>query len=308
MNKVKVIVIGGPTASGKSQLATDLAKELNGEVINADSMQVYKGTPVLSAIPNERDKEGIVHHLFAIYESDVRGNVVDWLELCCEKIRQIAKNGKIPIVVGGSGMYLQQLVEGTTPIPPISPQVREKIAAELKNNSLDDMYQKLQSVDFEISQKISRNDKTRIVRALEILEGTNKKASDWYKVPMKKMLPEAEFLVIKLLPCIEELEKNCAVRFEKMMQNGAIKEVETLLKKNIDKNCPAAKALGVPELKDFILHKCSLEEAVKSAVLHTRQYAKRQLTWFRNKMNADIKFCACYRGEKNLVDEVKKAL
>lgn len=308
MNKIKVIVIGGPTASGKSRLAIDLAKEINGEIINADSMQVYGDTPVLSAIPSKEEQDGIVHHLFSIYESDIRGNVVDWLEECCKKIRLIAKKGKIPIVVGGSGMYLQQLVEGTTPIPPVPEQIRAKIAKELKDSSLVQMYQKLQEVDAESARKISRNDKTRIIRALEIFEGTGKKASDWYKIPMKKMLPEGDFLVIKLLPQLSELEKNCAARFEKMMQNGALQEVQNLLKKNVAQDMPAAKALGVPELTDYLLHKISLEEAVKLAVLHTRQYAKRQLTWFRNKMNAHISLGCCYRGEKNVVDEVKKAL
>ena len=149
MNKNSVMVIGGPTASGKSKLAVDLASALNGEVINADSMQVYKELPILSAIPEETERKAILHHLFAIYDSNVRGNVVDWLELCTAKIKEIWQREKMPIVVGGTGLYLQNLMEGTTPIPPTLPSARRQIAEEFATGGLEKMYQKLQKIDEE---------------------------------------------------------------------------------------------------------------------------------------------------------------
>jgi len=306
MNKNGVVVIGGPTASGKSKLAIDLALQLNGEVINADSMQVYKDTPILSAVPGEKEKSLVKHHLFEIYESSVHGNVVDWLERCAQKIREIQARGKMPIVVGGTGLYLKNLIEGTTPIPPTSADIREQIYADLKANSLEYMYEKLQKADEKIAGKISKNDKTRILRALEVFASTGIKISDWYEKPMIKKLPEAKFFVIKLIPDIAELDARCATRFEQMLEEGALEEVRILTSKRIDESLPAMKALGVPELKAFIEGKISLEDAVFQAKLHTRQYAKRQLTWFRNQMKADFVLNECYKGQKNLVDDIVK--
>ena len=307
MNR-KVIVIGGPTASGKSGLAIDLAKSLDGEIINADSMQVYKDTPILSAVPAENEREGIAHHLFEIYESDFRGNVVDWLNLCIEKIKEIWAKNKTPIVVGGSGLYLTNLVNGTTPIPATKPEIRKKIANDLQEFSLEILYEKLKEVDEETALKLSKNDKTRIVRALEVYEDTKTPLSKWHKMPMLQKLPEADYFVIKILPNIKELEKNCSTRFEKMIERGALSEIEAIKKKNVPADSPAMKALGVPELLEYVNGKTSLEEAVFAAKLHTRQYAKRQLTWFRHQMNADYELCSCYYGEKNIVDDIKKAI
>ena len=303
-----VIVIGGPTASGKSGLAIDLAAALDGEIINADSMQVYKDIPILSAVPDENERKNIPHWLFEIYESDFRGNVVDWLDLCVAKIKDIRQKGKVPVVVGGTGMYLQNLISGTTPIPPTDEKIRENLKREFAVNSLSFMYKKLQNVDKVTAEKLSPNDKTRIMRALEVFESSGVKISDWYEKPMIKMLPEADFFFIKILPNISELENNCRVRFDKMVKIGALDEVKNLLSKNIDADSPAMKALGVPELMDYLKGKISIAEAVELAKLHTRQYAKRQLTWFRNQMTADFEIKNCYRGEKNIVDDIKKAI
>lgn len=306
MNKNGVVVIGGPTASGKSKLAIDLALQLNGEIINADSMQVYKDTPILSAVPDKKEKSLVKHHLFEIYESSVHGNVVDWLERCVQKIKEIREQGKMPIVVGGTGLYLKNLTEGTTPIPATPDDVREKIYADLKENSLEYMYEKLQKSDKKIAEKISKNDKTRILRALEVFAATGIKLSDWYEKPMIKKLPDAKFFAIKLIPNISELDEKCAIRFEQMLEEGALEEVRNLAAKNLDDSLPAMKALGVPELKAFIEGKISFEDAVFQSKLHTRQYAKRQLTWFKNQMKADFVINECYNGQKNLVDDIVK--
>ena len=303
-----VIVVGGPTASGKSKLAIDLALELNGEIVNADSMQVYGDTPILSATPDSDEKSKVKHHLFGVYPSSFRGNVVDWLELCTDKIKDLWKENKIPVVVGGTGLYLKNLMGGTTPIPVTSPEIRDKISEEYKNTSLEHMYQKLCKADEESAQKISRNDKTRILRALEVVEATGIKLSDWHKQPMVKKLPQAHFFFIKLIPDLNILQKSIELRLDKMVQQGAVNEVRTLLEKNIPEDLPAMKALGVPEFADFIIGKISLEEAITATKLHTRQYAKRQLTWFRNQIKADYEIRQCYKGEKNIVDDIEKAL
>jgi len=306
MDKYKVIIIGGPTASGKSKLAIDLALKLNGEIINADSMQVYKDTPILSAVPSKKEKALIPHHLFEIYESSVHGNVVDWLECCVKKIKEIWQQGKMPIVVGGTGLYLNNLINGTTPIPFTPQNIREKIYAEMQANSLEYMYEKLQTLDEETANKLSKNDTTRILRALEVFEATGIKLSDWYKKPMLKKLPEASFFTIVLLPGIAELEAKCAIRFEQMVKEGALQEVETLACKNLKDNLPAMKALGVPELLKYIKGEIPLDEAIFQAKLHTRQYAKRQLTWFHRQIKADFVVEQCYSGQKNLVDDIVK--
>ncbi len=304
----KVIVIGGPTASGKSKLAIDLAMAFDGEIINADSMQVYKDTPILSAIPDEKDKKCVNHHLFAIYESSVHGNVVDWLDLCVSKVKIIQQNKKIPIVVGGTGLYLQNLISGTTPIPATPTEIRNKIKKEYEDNSLEFMYEKLQKIDKVTAEKLSRCDTSRILRAIEVFEATGIMLSQWYKQPMVQKLPDADFVVIKLMPDIADLEKKCNNRFEKMIQLGALKEVETILSKNLSKTLPAMKALGVPELSEYLLNTLSLEDAIKLAQLHTRQYAKRQLTWFKKQLEANIVLHDIYDGSQNVVNDVKNFL
>lgn len=306
--KKKVIIIGGPTASGKTKLALDLATDLRGEVINADSMQVYKDTPVLAATPDENEKKIAPHHLFEIYESDFRGNVVDWLNLCIAKIREIWGRGNLPIVVGGTGMYLQNLIQGTTPIPPTKPEIREKVYKEYESSSLAEMYQKLQQIDEKTAKKISINDKTRILRAIEVYEDTGIPISKWYEQPMKQLIPEAEFFIIKLEPPLRDLEHNCHKRFELMLEKGAFKEVINLSKKDIDSSCPAMKALGVPELLRYIKGEIDLREAISLANLHTRQYAKRQLTWFRHQMEADFVLKMAYSGQKNVVEDIENSL
>lgn len=277
-----VIVIGGPTASGKSDLAIDLALRYNGEVVNADSMQVYMGTPIISAAPTEADKAKVLHHLFEIYHPSQNGTVVDWLDLAVSKIREIWKRGKIPVVVGGTGMYIDNLINGTTPIPEIDKDIRYEVA------KITDLYDWLMENDEVGAKMLNPNDTTRVRRAVEIFLGTGKSIAEWYKIPMLKKLPEAEFRVIKIIPQTEELDKRCYLRFDKMIEAGALNEVRWLDGLGLPENLPAMKMLGVPDLRKFLHGECSLSEAVNLAKLHTRQYAKRQRTWFRNKLNAEI--------------------
>lgn len=283
MNK-KVIVIAGPTASGKSKFALDKALETNGVIINADSMQVYKNTPIISAAPSAEDKVRAEHRLYEIYDNAVNGTVVDWLNLAVAEIRDVWKSGRTPIVVGGTGMYIDNLISGTTPIPEPKAEIREQVFAFLQDEGQAALYAELQRIDKEGAAMVKPNDTTRVRRAYEIMLQTGISISEWYKKPMIKQLPEADFEVYKIIPDTDVLDKRCFERFDVMMQMGALKEVEYLHSRNLNRSLPSMKMLGVPELLAYLDGETSLEEAVNLAKLHTRQYAKRQRTWFRNKL------------------------
>lgn len=284
-----VIVVAGPTASGKSALALDIALRYGGEIVNADSMQIYVGTPIISAAPTEEDKNSVPHHLYEIYHPSKRGTVVDWLKLAVGTIKEIWERGKIPVVVGGTGLYIDNLINGTTPIPEPSAEVREQV------RNIADVYAWLQKNDKAAAEMLNCKDTTRIKRAAEIFLQTGKSIADWYKMPMIKHLPEADFRVIKIIPSAEELDNRCYLRFDKMIEAGAVEEVRHLNSLNLSGELPAMKMLGVPELLSFVRGERYLEEAIALAKLHTRQYAKRQRTWFRNKLEAEIVLNECFK-------------
>ncbi len=309
MSENRVIVIAGPTASGKSALAIDVAKALNSAVVNCDSMQVYKYMPIISACPSAKEKAQIPHYLFEIYEPSFRGNVVDWLDKAQEVIMRLWAENKIPVVVGGTGLYIDNLINGTTPIPETSLQVRQEVAELVKNHGNEYLYNLLQREDAQTASKLNVNDTTRIVRAYEVLKDTGIKLSDWYKKPMIKKLPQAKFTTVKICPQTQELDKRCYIRFDKMMQEGALNEVKYLYSLELDESLPAMKALGVPELMSYLKGDVSYDEALDNAKLHTRQYAKRQRTWFKNKLNADVILNSCYQGgDGNILQEILKRI
>ena len=281
INEKSVIVVAGPTASGKCDLAIDIALRYGGEIVNADSMQVYAGTPVISAAPKEEDKKKVPHHLYEIYHPSKNGTVVEWLKLAVATIKDIWARGNVPVVVGGTGMYIDNLINGTTPIPEPAKEIREQV------KKIQDVYAWLQKNDKEAAQMLNPADTSRVRRAAEIFLQTGKSIAEWYKEPMIKYLPEAEFRVVKIIPNAEELDARCYLRFDKMVEAGAINEARYLQSLNLPENLPAMKMLGVPELLMFVRGECKLEEAISLAKLHTRQYAKRQRTWFRNKLDAE---------------------
>ena len=301
----KVVIIAGPTASGKSALAIEVARALNSAVLNSDSMQIYKNIPVISAAPSAGERAKVEHRLYEIFDCSKRGNVVEWLDLCVAEIKKLWDENKVPVVVGGTGMYIDALINGVTPIPEVSATIREKVHTWLNKDGLSVLYGFLQQHDAEIAAKLSPNDKTRIVRAVEIMTATNQKVSEWYKVPMIKKLPEAEFIVIKIVPDIDVIEERCKQRLDKMVYEwDALKEIEYLAQRQIAETLPAMKALGVPELMRYVKGETSLEDALTEAKLHTRQYAKRQRTWLRNKLPADIVFEEVYSGQDEFLKQI----
>lgn len=301
----KVVIIAGPTASGKSALAIDVACALNSAVLNCDSMQIYKNIPIISAAPSTEERSKVEHRLYEIFDCSKRGNVVEWLDLCVDEIHQLWKENKIPVVVGGTGMYIDALINGVTPIPEVPISIREKVQAWLENDGLSALYDFLQKNDKDIAEKLNPNDKTRIVRAVEILMATGQKVSKWYKVPMIKKLPEAEFVVVKIMPAINVIEERCKQRLDKMVyEQGALKEIEYLVAHQVADTMPAMKALGVPELIKYVTGKATLPDALAEAKLHTRQYAKRQRTWLRNKLSADVVFEDVYSGQREFLKQI----
>jgi len=297
MSENKVIIVAGPTASGKSKLAIDIALSVHGVVVNADSMQVYKDMPVISAVPTTEDKEKVDHRLYEIFAPSFRGNVVDWLKLAVQEIRNIWKEGKIPIVVGGTGLYIENLMKGTTPIPATPDDIRQKVQKMIDEQGLAFVHQKLKEVDPKSGEKIAPNDITRTKRAYEVFLHTGEPMSVWQKKPLIQNLPEAKFYVIKICPSAEELDELVYKRFDKMVEEGALEEVQKLYQRKLDLRLPAMKALGVPELIEYFKGKTNIYTAVQNAKLHTRQYAKRQRTWFKNRLKADFELKKCYKGD-----------
>jgi len=305
MLKNPVLVIAGPTASGKSELAAQIAHEAGGVVLNSDSMQIYKDIPVIAAAPTEDELALAEHRLFALYDCGKRGNVVEWLNLCAAEIRKLWAEKKLPVVVGGTGMYIDALVNGVTPVPEVSVPVRETVRQKLQSSGLSSLYDELRQNDAEIAAKLHPNDKTRIVRAMEIITQTGIKVSEWYKKPLLKKLPEGNFTAVKIMPPLNVIEERCQARLDKMVyEENGLEEIKTLLSRGISETLPAMKALGVPELSEYIRGKMSLEEALALAKLHTRQYAKRQRTWLRNKFAADITFDEAFTGQKEYLQQI----
>ena len=290
-----VIIIAGPTASGKSQLAIDVALELNGVIVNADSMQVYRNVPILSATPFKEDLKTVEHVLYGTKDIFEEGSVMEWLESAALAIRKIWKEGKTPIVVGGTGFYIDALLNGISEIPKTD-------RADLP--PLAEMHEALKNFDRESYERLNPNDVSRVTRAYCVFKTTGKSLSQWQKESNKKVLPEAKFLVIKLVPPIAELEKRIVERFDDMMKKGALEEAKQIFELNLDRSLSGMKTLGLPELLDFLKGKNTWEEAVSLAKLHSRQYAKRQRTWFNNKLEADITLTHCYEQEKEVLKRI----
>ena len=286
-----VLVVAGPTASGKSTTALDLAEKYHGVIINADASQIYKGIPILSAAPSSEDQKKCPHFLYEIFEPEIRGSVAEWLPLAEQAIRQAHAEKKCPIVVGGTGFYLESLINGISPIPETKQEIKEEVKQIFDAGGVEAVYAELQRQDQAGAASVHPNDTTRVRRALEIFLDTGKSIAEWFQEPMKTCLPDVHFQVIaKLLP-LSSLEKKCSERFDLMIAQGVIEEVKALLNLKLDENLPVMKAIGVPEIKAYLEGKETFETAVQLAKLHTRQYAKRQLTWFRNrlsKLSADV--------------------
>ena len=278
----KIILLSGPTATGKSSLASKLAEKIDGEIINADSIQLYRDLFILTARPNI-EKEKIKHHCYGILEGDINWSVGNWIDAINEILKEVINRKKVPIVVGGTGFYFKAITDGLSPIPDIDKSIRLKIENELEKNGLEELQKRLAIVDPKASEKINPNDKQRIIRALEVYEGTNKRISEFWFMKREKII-NYESINFKIDADRKWIYKNCDLRVDYMFENGVIEEVRNLLNKNYSKNSPIMKAIGVDEITLFLNNDITIDRASELIKFKTHQYAKRQITWINNQM------------------------
>tara|TARA_A100001011_G_scaffold197281_1_gene205561 strand:+ start:156 stop:1067 length:912 start_codon:yes stop_codon:yes gene_type:complete len=281
--KSKIILISGPTASGKSNFAVKLAKKINGEIINADSMQVYKELKILSARPNLKDYQKIRHHLYGFHNVKNNFSTGDWLKLTIKKINEIKKRKHIPILVGGTGLYYKALTEGLVRIPNIPVRFRNKIRSLHKKLGQKSFYKKLLKLDPTSKNKINSTDAQRSIRAYEVKAFTNKSLHDWFK-NTKSYFKNEDFLKIYIDFSRQELIKRINLRTEKMLKSGAIEEVKQFIKLKVRRDKSVNKAIGIDEIKKYLNNEKDLSEIKENISIKTRQYAKRQSTWARGHM------------------------
>ena len=282
--KSKIILISGPTASGKSNFAIKLAKKINGEIINADSMQIYKQFKILTARPNFNEHSKIKHHLYGFQNVRKNFSTGDWIKLVKKKIKEIRNKKKIPILVGGTGLYFKSLVDGLVRIPNISIKNRNSIRLYQKKIGQKKFYQKLLKLDPSIQNRIKLTDIQRSIRAYEVKKFTKKSINEWFK-KTKPEYSKDEFFKIYIDFSRPEIIKRIHHRTEHMIKNGAVDEVKNFLKLKIQEHKTSSKVIGVREVKDFIKKNLNLNELIERISIKTRQYAKRQSTWARGQMS-----------------------
>jgi tRNA dimethylallyltransferase len=286
--KPPLALIAGPTASGKSDLAVALAVriETSGKravIINADSAQVYADLAVLSARPTVEDMRGIEHRLFGEWDGAKACSAADWARRAKEEVARCHAAGAMPILVGGTGLYLRTLLEGIAPVPPIDPAVR----AEVRALPVDAAYAALRAEDPERATALAPADTTRVARALEVVRSTGKPLAHWQARREGGIGEQVTLLAAVLLPNRDSLYQRCDRRFAAMLERGAITEVEALLTRNLDPDLPVMRAIGVREIAGYLRGDWTLSEAESAASQATRNYAKRQYTWFRRQPPAD---------------------
>jgi tRNA dimethylallyltransferase len=284
MSQNKIIVIGGPTASGKSALAIDVALAVNGVAVNCDSMQVYSHMPIISACPTKEDKDIVEHRLFEIYHPSVRGNVVDWLHLAVQTIKDIWSQNKIPVVVGGTGLYIDSFLNNTTFFDNANSQkVREELYKELKERGIDALYNELLEIDSEAAKKIHPNNEVRVIRALEVYRLTGKTLTEQNAQSHKNESVYEPLYIGIAYKDREILYNRINKRVDLMMEAGLLEEAKSFYKEFASQT--AVNAIGYKELKPYLSGEKTLNECLEHLKQSTRRYAKRQLTWFNRNEN-----------------------
>ena len=281
--KSKIILISGPTASGKSTFAIKLAKKINGEVINADSMQVYKELKILTARPSKKEQQNIKHHLYGFQSVKKNFSTGEWQKLAIKKIYEVKKRNKTPILVGGTGLYFKSLTDGLVKIPKIPLKFRNKVRNLQKKIGQKRFYNQLLKLDSVVKNRIDHNDVQRSIRAFEVKSYTKISLYEWFS-KTKKMFSDEDFIKIFInFPRIELL-KRINLRVDQMFAKGAIEEVKKFLKMKVKSDKSANKIIGVGEIKRYLNKAEDLQSVKDQIAIKTRQYAKRQATWARGHM------------------------
>ena len=280
----EAVLIAGPTASGKSALALALAETHNGVVINADSMQVYRDLRVLTARPTPEQEAVAPHRLYGTVDAAVNFSAGAWVAEAAAVLAEARAQSRLPIFVGGSGLYFKALTRGLSAVPPIPPEVREDVRARLQRDGVEALHAALMQRDPASAERLKPRDRIRIARALEVVEATGRSLTDWHRDGLPPLLPPGAFTALFLEPERDELYARIDARFDAMLQAGALDEVAALAARRLDPLLPAMKAHGVPALIRHLNGEITLEQAAVIGRADTRHYAKRQFTWFRHQL------------------------
>ncbi|MEA2934936.1 MAG: tRNA dimethylallyltransferase [Variibacter sp.] len=283
---MRAVLIAGPTASGKSALALDLAERHGGVVINADAMQVYRDLRIITARPTTEEEARVPHHLYGHVDASVIYSAGSWLKDATAALTEAHAQDRLPIVVGGTGLYFKLLTSGIAPVPPISPEIREGFRARIAAEGAPSLHAELARRDPQSAARLRPHDRSRVVRALEVLEMTGRPLHTWHGENTAPVLDPDKAVRIFLAPDRDELRRRIDARFTAMLAAGALEEVLALARRNLDPSLPAMKAHGVPWLIRHLNGEMELEVAAERACSDTRRYAKRQFTWFRNQLPA----------------------
>lgn len=276
-------VIAGPTASGKSALALALAERSGGAIVNADSAQVYRDLPILSAAPTDDERARAEHRLYGVLDGASPCSAADWATLARVEIAQLHSQGRLPILVGGTGLYLRTLLDGIAPVPPIEPAVR----SEVRSARLEDNRARLEALDPTAAERLRPSDSARTARALEVVLSTGRPLHEWQAKREGGIAGQVTLTPLILLPPRDWLNQRCDLRFARMMDEGAVDEVKALLSRKLDPELPVMRAIGVREITAFLRGEVSRDEAATAGQHATRRYAKRQYTWFAHQPPAD---------------------
>ena len=280
----KAVLIAGPTASGKSALALRLAQELGGVVVNTDSMQVYRDLRILTARPTADEEARVPHRLYGHVDAEVNFSAGAWVTDAAKVIEEARALARVPIFVGGTGLYFKALTRGLSAVPAIPPDIRESVRERLERNGVEALHAELARRDPASAERLKPRDRTRIARALEVVEATGRSLTDWHREGLPPLLPPGTFRALFLNPGRDALYERIDARFGAMLEQGALDEVVRLAARHLDPLLPAMKAHGVPPLMRHLNGEISLDEAAAIGRADTRHYAKRQFTWFRHQL------------------------
>jgi tRNA dimethylallyltransferase len=280
----KAVLIAGPTASGKSALALELAQKTGGIVINTDSMQVYRDLRIITARPTVEEEGRVPHRLYGHVDASVNFSAGAWVADAEKVLAEARAAQRLAIFIGGSGLYFKALTRGLSAVPPIPAEIREGVRARLERDGVEALHAELARRDPVSAERLKPRDRTRIARALEVVEATGRTLPDWHREGLPPLVPRSEFTALFLAPDREQLYARIDARFGTMLEAGALEEVAALAARKLDPLLPAMKAHGVPALIRYLSGEITREAAADIGCADTRHYAKRQFTWFRHQL------------------------
>ncbi|MCP2678515.1 tRNA (adenosine(37)-N6)-dimethylallyltransferase MiaA [Maricaulaceae bacterium NA33B04] len=278
---MRILILAGPTASGKTALSLHAARVLDGETINADSMQLYRGLPVISAQPSDDEKRAAPHHMFSVLEPSQRCSVGQWSRMALDRIEAVESRGCVPILVGGTGLYFKALLEGLAPIPEIPEPVLAEVDALFQTRGLEGLKAEAEAVDPVATTRIADGDRQRLMRVVAVARATGKPLSQ-LQADTQPLIDPAQVHGVVIQPDREALYHRIETRFDRMVEAGALEEAAAMAERNLAPDLPAMKAVGLPPLLAHLRGELTLEAAIEIAKRDSRRYAKRQFTWFSN--------------------------